>query len=186
MGKFSSPTGANHRAAATRPRISGWLLGSCCWLAAGLAQADGGNWRWLDSQGRQVFSDLPPPASVPEPRILQRPGPDLPAPAPAPGSTAAGGSPRASAANPEQGQTADSAAEPPLYQRNAAALRENCRRARSTLATLASGLRLYRLDDKGEQVLMDDAMREQETRQARQAERDNCEPPANKREASAQ
>lgn len=73
MGKFSSPTGANHRAAATRPRISGWLLGSCCWLAAGLAQADGGNWRWLDSQGRQVFSDLPPPASVPEPRILQHP-----------------------------------------------------------------------------------------------------------------
>ena len=112
MGKFSSPTGANHRAAATRPRISGGLLGSCCWLAAGLAQADGGNWRWLDSQGRQVFSDLPPPASVPEPRILQRPGPDLPAPAPAPGSTAAGGSPRASAANPEQGQTADRAAQP--------------------------------------------------------------------------
>ena len=59
---------------------------------------------------------------------------------------------------------------------NAAALRENCRRARATLATLASSLRLYSLNDKGEQVLMDDAMRAQETLRAQQAERDNCEP----------
>ena len=184
MGKFSSPTGANRQVASKRVRISGWLLGCSCWLAAGPAMADSSNWRWLDSQGRQVFSDLPPPASVPDSRILQRPGPDLPAPLPAPGSTAAGGSPRASSAGQGQGQ-AGSMAEPPLYQRNAAALRENCRRARSTLATLAAGLRLYRLDDKGEQVLMDDAMREQETRQARQAERDNCEPPADKRTAPA-
>ena len=179
MGKFSSPTGANRQVASKRVRISGWLLGCSCWLAAGPAMADSSNWRWLDSQGRQVFSDLPPPVTVPERRILQRPGPDLPKTLP---SQADKGDSQAASANKEQ---APSQASEPLYQRNAAALRENCRRARSTLATLAAGLRLYRLDDKGEQVLMDDAMREQETRQARQAERDNCEPPANKREASA-
>lgn len=175
MEKFSSLPGAARRAAQKKPRLRHWLLGSCCWLLAGLASADSGNWLWLDEQGRQVFSDLPPPVSVPEPRILQRPGPDLPK---APPSPADKGDSQPSSANKEQ---APSQASEPLYQRNAAALRENCRRARSALATLASGLRLYRLDDKGEQVLMDEAMREQETRQARQAERDNCEPPAGKR-----
>lgn len=181
MEKFSSLPGAARQAAQKKARLRHWLLGSCCWLLAGLASAESGNWRWLDEQGRQVFSDLPPPVTVPERRILQRPGPDLPRALP---GQAGNGDNRAASANQGQGQAPSQASEP-LYQRNAAALRENCRRARSTLATLASGLRLYRLDDKGEQVLMDEAMREQETRQARQAERDNCEPPANKREASA-
>ena len=170
MGEFSSLLWANGRAAWLR-RQAGWLvLGSCCWLGAGsLVQAEGGRWQWQDSQGRQVFSDLPPPASVPEQRILQRPGPDLPAPSlPSPSST-----PASADRDPSQGQALE-----PLYQRNAAALRENCRRARATLATLASSLRLYSLNDKGEQVLMDDTMRTQETLRAQQAERDNCEPKA--------
>jgi len=169
MGKFSSLLWANRRAALLR-RQAGWLLlGSCCWLGAGsLAQADSGSWQWQDSQGRKVFSDLPPPASVPEQRILQRPGPDLPA-TNLPSRT---GSPPGSADSDQpQGKAPE-----PLYQRNAAALRENCRSARATLATLASGLRLYSLNEKGEQVLMDGAMRTQETLRAQQAERDNCEP----------
>lgn len=174
MRKFSSLLWANGRAALRR-RQAGWLvLGSCCWLGAGsLAQADGGNWQWQDSQGRKVFSDLPPPTSVPEQRILHRPGPDLPATSlPSPSS-----SPPTSA----DGDRSQGKAPEPLYQRNAAALRENCRSARATLATLASGLRLYRLNEKGEQVLMDDAMRTQETLRAQQAERDNCEPKAGAR-----
>ena len=174
MGKFFSLLWANKRAALLR-RQAGWLvLGSCCWLGAGsLAQADGGRWQWQDSQGHQVFSDLPPPASVPEQRILQRPGPDLPAPSlPSPSSS----SPASAGSDQPQGKAPE-----PLYQRNAAALRENCRLARATLATLASSLRLYSLNDKGEQVLMDDAMRAQETLRAQQAERDNCEPKAGTR-----
>lgn len=171
MGKFSSLLWANRRAALLR-RQAGWLvLGSCCWLGAGsLALADGGRWQWQDSQGRKVFSDLPPPASVPEPRILQRPGPELPAPS-LPSRTDS--APASADSDQSQGKAPE-----PLYQRNAAALRENCRRARATLATLASGLRLYRLDEKGAQVLMDDTMRAQETLRTRQAERDNCEPKA--------
>ena len=169
MGKFFSLLWANKRAAWLRRQASWLVLGSCCWLGAGaLAQADGGRWQWQDSQGRQVFSDLPPPTSVPEPRILQRPGPDLPAPS----LTSPSSSPPASAGSDQPRGKAPE----PLYQRNAAALRENCRRARATLATLASSLRLYSLNDKGEQVLMDDAMRAQETLRAQQAERDNCEP----------
>ena len=168
MGKFSSLLWANRRPALRRQ--AGWLvLASCCWLGAGsLALADGGRWQWQDSQGRKVFSDLPPPTSVPEQSILQRPGPELPTPS----QPSASSNPPTSAGNDQpQGKAPE-----PLYLRNAAALRENCRRARSTLATLASSLRLYSLNDKGEQVLMDDAMRAQETLRAQQAERDNCEP----------
>ena len=173
MGKFFSLLWANKRAALLR-RQAGWLvLGSCCWLGAGaLAQADGGRWQWQDSQGRQVFSDLPPPASVPEQRILQRPGPELPA---------AASSLSSPVDKPPAGAKSQDAAQEPLYRRNAAELRENCRRARATLATLASGLRLYSLNEKSEQVLMDDAMRAQETLRAQQAERDNCEPKAGAR-----
>ena len=172
MGKFSSLLWANRRAALLR-RQAGWLvLGACCWLGAGsLAQAESGRWQWQDSQGRRVFSDLPPPASVPEQRILQRPGPELPAAASS--LTSPAENPPASA----NSAKSPGAAQEPLYRRNAAELRENCRRARATLATLASGLRLYSLDEKGAQVLMDDAMRAQETLRAQQAERDNCEPP---------
>ena len=173
MGKFSSLLWANRRPALRRQ--AGWLvLASCCWLGAGsLALADGGRWQWQDSQGRKVFSDLPPPASVPEQRILQRPGPELPAPS-LPSHTDR--VPASTDGDPSQGQAPE-----PLYQRNAATLRENCRRARSTLATLASSLRLYRLNEKGEQVLMDEAMRAQETLHAQQAERDNCEPKSGSR-----
>lgn len=170
MGKFSSLQWANRRVALRR-RQAGWLLLGACWLSTGsLAQAEGSRWQWQDSQGRKVFSDMPPPASVPEQRILQRPGPELPAPS----QPSASSNPPTSAGNDQpQGKAPE-----PLYQRNAAALRENCRRARSTLATLASSLRLYSLNEKGEQVLMDDAMRAQETQRAQQAERDNCEPKA--------
>ena len=174
MGEFSSLLWANRLAALRRRQASGLVLGTCCWLGAGsLALADSGSWQWQDSQGRKVFSDLPPPVSVPEQRILQRPGPELPAPS-LPSRT------DSAPASTDSGQPQGKAPEP-LYQRNATALRENCRRARSTLATLASGLRLYSLNEKSEQVLMDDAMRAQETLRAQQAERDNCEPKAGAR-----
>jgi hypothetical protein len=174
MGKISSFLWTNGRAAFGHRRAAWLVLSACCWLATGSpAQAGNGNWQWLDSQGRRIFSDLPPPTSVPDQRILQRPGPELPGPGlPTPKDS--------SPASPAGDQSLGKAPEP-LYQRNAAALRENCRHAKATLATLASGLRLHTLDEKGGQVLMDDAMRARETLRAQQAERDNCEPKAGAR-----
>jgi Domain of unknown function (DUF4124) len=152
--------------------------------ASPLAQAQG-SWVWLDEQGRKVYSDIPPPASVPERRIQQRPGSDgllTVSPAAATGAPAADGltapASDASRQNPARKGSADSAA--PLYQRNEEALRENCRRARSALQTLNSGLQLYMLNEKGEQVEMDATGRAQEIQRMQQAERDNCVPERDK------
>lgn len=148
--------------------------------ASQMAEAQG-SWLWLDEQGRKVFSDTPPPASLPENRILQRPAsggllpvsPAAPASAPTADGQPAQGS---DAARQRPASKASAEASVPLYQRNEEALRENCRRARAALQTLNSGLKLHMLNDKGEMVEMDAASREREIQQMRQAERDNCVP----------
>lgn len=58
------------------------LAGLCLVSAQAFAQ-----WQWVGSDGRKVFSDRPPPADVPESRILKSPASQL-APRPATGSTA--------------------------------------------------------------------------------------------------
>ncbi len=149
--------------------------GGC--LLAGLLAAPAfaaGSWIWLDAQGRKVYSDLPPPSTLSEQRILQRPEVDVAPPSPPP------------QANPQTAPAAGDgrpAAAPgrPLYQRNEEALRENCRRARAALQTLNSGLRLQIINDQGEQVEMDEARRAQEVRRTQQEERDNCAPERNGR-----
>lgn len=165
-------------------RIKGRWMGTAV-LACSLLATPGtkpawadGSWQWLDQQGRRVYSDTPPPASVPERSIRQRPAnaeirampPSGPAQAdqPAPVEPSSSVPPRAGAGDRQQN--------PPLYQRNDEALRDNCRRARAALQTLNSGLRLQVINDKGEQVAMDEAMRENEIRRMQQAEADNCVP----------
>ena len=47
-----------------------WLAATLTVLAAPPAFAQ---WKWKDAQGRVTVSDLPPPRSVPDKDILQRP-----------------------------------------------------------------------------------------------------------------
>jgi hypothetical protein len=156
--------------------------GLLAWLAAASLPAQAqGSWIWLDAQGRKVFSDVPPPASVPEQRIQQRPaGKLLPATSPPPSTPETAG--MAVSAAPRQNPAPKSSPESgvPLYQRNEQALRDNCRRARSALQTLNSGLRLMRLNEQGEQVELDATSRAQEIERMQQAERDHCVPARNK------
>ena len=42
------------------------LAAACAMPALALAQ-----WQWIDKDGRKVFSDRPPPADVPESKILK-------------------------------------------------------------------------------------------------------------------
>jgi type IV secretory pathway VirB10-like protein len=156
---------------------------------------------WLDASGRKVFSDQPPPITVPNKNIKKQPNNTASASAANPEATATAAT-DASAATPAKSEspaststtTANKAAEgkpsttattakdkdleaakKKLDDEAAAkkkaeqekvdiAKAENCKRAKSSKATLDSGMRLAHTNDKGERGFMDDASRMVETK----------------------
>lgn len=155
----------------------------CSWPSLASAQ-----WKWRDASGRITISDRPPPRDVADKDILQRPGAPRPTAAAAvseaPASTASAATTTAAASRPagdkelearrraaEAQQQAKAKAE---EERNAAIRAENCKRARNHLATLETGQRLARLNDKGEREVLDDRARAEETRRAREVIASEC------------
>ena len=163
---------------------------SCAfWLAAALllavlpAQAQ---WKWKDGKGQTHISDLPPPRDVPEKDVLQRPNEIARKTAAAGAASAAEAAPASAAAatkprvDPEiearrtrleQEQKAKAKAD---EDKLAAQRAENCARARQQLAGVESGMRLARVNDKGEREILDDKARAEEAQRARQAMASEC------------
>ncbi|MCM5681126.1 DUF4124 domain-containing protein [Schlegelella sp. S2-27] len=143
-------------------------------------------WKWKDAAGKVQYSDRPPPATVPEKDILQRPsGSRMVVTTPAaPTSGEAAEAPLVKASAPtvdkelearrkkeEQEQEAKRRAE---EERIAKQRAENCARAKSYQQTLDSGVRIARTNDKGEREILDDAARAQETARNRQVMAADC------------
>jgi hypothetical protein len=158
-------------------------------------------WKWRDAQGRIVYSDVPPPPSVPAGRIVQGPGSraagpleDLSespsrAPAAQAAATAAPGATR-------QGATAVARTPAPLTDEQAfqkrheerlkaeAAERQRvaekqvqearCTRLRGYVSALESGLRASRTKPDGSIEYLDDSARKQELDQARETATREC------------
>ena len=144
-------------------------------------------WVWRDANGRMTASDRPPPREIAEKDILSRPGPTargtvtaavpVPASAPAPAPRAA------SAASPlqaevearrratEQAQAAKAKEE---EQRLAAARAQNCTRARQHVATIESGMRMARVNEKGEREYLDEKALAEEMARARAVIASDC------------
>jgi hypothetical protein len=191
---------------------AGWYLRASRWLpvillaCAVALPAAAAQWKWRDAQGRLHISDMPPPASVPESSILQRPaqrkagdgaaaasgkpGLETPASEPAPASagteSAAPPSTAASSATPlargerelaerrkaeAEARAAREMAEAQLQKAQRA---DNCRRATQALATLESGQRIARVNDKGEREILSDSQRASETARAREVMASDC------------
>ncbi|MCK6433297.1 MAG: DUF4124 domain-containing protein [Burkholderiaceae bacterium] len=143
-------------------------------------------WKWKDSSGQVHISDRPPPADVPDASILQRPAaPTVRRAAPAAAAASVAASGPSAASRPrvdselearmkkaEQEQKAKAKAE---EERVAASRAENCRRARQQLAALESGMRVVRMNDKGEREYLDDAQRAAEVQRARQLIASECQ-----------
>jgi Domain of unknown function (DUF4124) len=153
------------------------LLLACC--LAWPAQAQ---WKWRDKDGRVTASDLPPPREVLDKDIIARPAevrrpPARPvSAASAPGLLAAPKGPlerevEARRLAAEQQQAAKAKAD---EERLRAQRAENCRRARGHLAALDSGQRIARVNDKGEREVIDDRVRADEQRQAREVIASDC------------
>lgn len=164
-------------------RVVAWLMGLAL-MATSLAPLEAqAQWTWRDKSGQVNASDRPPPRDVPEKDILSRPTPDARRTA-APTATPSA-APVASASAPtaldkevqarkratEQEQAAKTKAE---EERTASLRAENCRSARNHMASLESGQRIARTNDKGEREILDDAGRAAELRRARDVIASDC------------
>ena len=159
-------------------------------VAVGDAHAQ---WKWRDRNGQIHMSDLPPPRDVADKDVLQRPASAArPAPAPAPAAEGDDAAPavatppadakprvdaelkaRRKAAEQEQQarqQAQQKQEETKLAQQRA----ENCDRARAHLRQLESGMRMARVNEKGERIVIDDKERASEMQRARQVISSDC------------
>jgi len=146
-------------------------------------------WKWRDKDGQINLSDRPPPKDVADKDILGRPAPAA-TPRAAPAPTAAASAPGVVAKAPPAGPTTPLERELETRKRTAeqeqlerqkteeaqrtAARAENCRRARSHMAALESGQRIARMNDKGENEVLDDQTRAEETRRTREIIASDC------------
>jgi hypothetical protein len=166
-------------------------LAALCVASAAHAQ-----YQWRDEVGRMVYSDQPPPPSVPASAIVRQPRsaaaaaaaaalarPEA-APDAAPGAATAATPPRErpTAADAEMAyrkrrlereQAERAGAEALARERRSAAA---CDEARSEARSMASGERVARFDERGERVFLDDAGRAERLEAARRAISELCRP----------
>ena len=164
-----------------------WIVAALSAMVVTAAPSAWAQWKWKDSKGQVHISDLPPPRDIPDKDVMQRPADTAKrAAATAAAQASAANTPAASApaAKPkvdpeiearrvrqEQEQKAkDKAAE----EKASAQRSDNCQRARQHLATLESGMRIARLNDKGEREIIDDKTRAEEMQRARQVMASEC------------
>ena len=167
------------------------LVTAFCALACGSAMAQ---WQWLDATGRKVYSDTAPPSGIPDKNILKRPSasalqaaqesaPQAEAAAPekaAPAIQAPKVDPRLEAKRLEA-EKAEAARKKAEEERRNQARAENCERAKRSLATMNSGVRIRTTNAQGESVIMDDAARAAETQRVQNIVNKDCgAPPVSK------
>ena len=135
-------------------------------------------WKWVDASGQVQFSDLPPPLSVPDMNILERPPVTARRRVAAPALAAlpialAGTDPELEA---RRKRLADgrSVEQRRQQEREDAVRADNCNRAREHLAALADGLRMTRSNARGEREVLDDKARAEEMHRARGVMADDC------------
>ena len=170
----------------TRPVMAFLLLASVVFSSNAFAQ-----WQWLDDSGRKVYSDMPPPTSVPDNRVLTRPGSSVRLAAPdAQSSNAQKPHDVKGQAAAESAQPAEDAVQPSpeqLAQEKAQAQQQaaveaqnkqikaaNCTAARRALGQLDSGRRATTTNARGEVVFMDEATRNQQRQQTQSIVDSNC------------
>jgi hypothetical protein len=161
-------------------------------LALAAAPPASAQYKWRDANGQMVYSDMPPPASVAPGSVLGTP--TRPAPADAPdGSGATARAPsalpegKAAAAAPataadrelefrkrrmEKAEADRKAAEATTQaQRKATA----CADSRSEVRALESGMKMSRVNEKGERETLNDAQRASRLESARTGVKEACQ-----------
>jgi hypothetical protein len=153
-------------------------------------------WQWLDKDGRKVFSDRAPPATVPEKSILKQPnrlksasvveatGGDTtralePAPAssgiqPVASAPKLNGVDKELAEKKKKAELLETAKRKADEDKVATGRAENCTRAKHAKVGLDSGVRLGRINKQGEREVMDDAARALEAKRIQTIIESDC------------
>jgi hypothetical protein len=142
-----------------------WLRLLCAGALALTSLFAHAQYSWLDDKGLRVFSDHPPPPGTPPGRILKTPRGLEPRAqaqdaAPAPADKELEFRKRTAQREADEKKAAQEA-------ENKAARAENCDAARENERTLSSGIRVSRVDEKGEKVFLTDEERAQRLERAR-------------------
>jgi hypothetical protein len=114
---------------------------------------------WIDGTGHKVFSDRPPPSDTPQKNILSRRAAPVAAEPAASSASTANGQDKALE---EKKKTADAAAaakQQAEQQKLADQRADSCRRAKTALTGLQSGMRIAQMDDQGQRSYMTDEQR---------------------------
>lgn len=162
-------------------RLHVWFcVGFSLWVVTLPAAAQ---WKWKDSRGQVVISDTPPPRDIPERDVLQKPNLVV---------QRSAASPTSATSAPVAETVAKAKVDPELEARRkkteseqqerlkadevkvAGQRADNCKRARAYAETLNSGIRMTRLNEKGEQEYLDDSQRAAEMHRARQSIAADC------------
>jgi len=161
------------------PRLPRRPLGVMCALALmALTSIAHAQWKWRDADGRTQYSDRPPPPSVAEKDILQRPtnavrvapAPGVPASAAASGASAPG----RAASEPSSREKVERERKAQEDKARTEAMAENCRQAQNRQRMLESGVRLRKGTAGGESQPMTEQMRQDEIRQMQTVIAANC------------
>ena len=161
-------------------------------LAMATSLTAAAQYQWIDKNGSRVYSDVAPPADIPAKNILKQPrGSSLSAPVTEAPAQAAPAAAAASAATPasgpatagvdkaleekkKQAEAAEAAKKKAEEQKLAQARAENCKRAREGKATLDSGVRMARTNEKGEREVLDDTQRAAELKRINGISQSDC------------
>jgi hypothetical protein len=170
-----------------------WLLVGC---VVALPLSASAQWQWIDKNGKKVFSDQAPPPDVPEKNILRRSG--TPPPRPATGTNAgrssgrgrrscrgAQGARKRCSAKPsgvdkeleektKKAEAEEKAKRAAEEAKVAKAKADNCARAREGKSTLDSGIRIAKVNAKGEREIMDDSARAAEQKRLQSVIDSDC------------
>ncbi len=162
-----------------------------------MSMAASAQWQWIDKDGRKVFSDRAPPVDILEKNILKRPGgsgtavpkadatgsaavmtPVVAATASAPPGAATAlklsGVDKELAEKKKKAEEAEVAKRKVEEEKVLKAKVENCARAKQAKASFDSGVRIGRINEKGEREVMDDAARVTEVKRIQALINSDC------------
>jgi hypothetical protein len=151
------------------------LLAALSAAALACAMPASAQWAWRDAAGKMVYSDQPPPKSVPARDIVRQPAaapvgrqaaPAEPAEAKAPAAAPRPAAPtlveREMESRLRQQKLAEAEKKAADEEAQRAQVAQNCERMRAYVRALDGGFRIGRVDAAGQQEILDDAQRASE------------------------